>query len=138
MSDNIIARLRADWPDMNDARDAADEITRLRSELAAGNAWIQARASVLEELAKARADLAAAQLSHIEAVRKLTKTIADLQNELANAREAIKDAYFEGWEDAYGIESFLGGANFDWSSSLAKCAYESSRLDAALKGDGDE
>lgn len=59
--------------------------------------------------------------------------IKRLRNELADTREAIKDAYFEGWEDSHELSS----ANFDWSNSLAKCAYESARFDTALKGDED-
>ncbi len=60
--------------------------------------------------------------------------IKRIRNELADAREAIKDAYFEGWVDKHE----LGSPDFDWSNSLAKCAYESARFDAALKGDGNE
>lgn len=50
--------------------------------------------------------------------------IKRLRAELTDAREAIKDAYFEGWEDAHECGSIW----IDWSDSFAKRAY-----DAALK-----
>lgn len=110
-----------------------------------GSVWeLRGKIEALEtENARLRAELAAEREAHertLAASRnnfdmwEMLKSDYDAKcAELAAAREAIKDAYFEGWGDAHEC----GNDRCDWSKSWAKRVYECARIDA-LKGDGDE
>lgn len=121
-------------PSIPDMLDAGKEIQRLRADC---EKLEKAHGQNIKEIDALYADLAAERAraerfekGELAAHKALQKAEADL----AAAREAIKDAYFEGWGDAHEC----GNDRYDWDKSWAKRVYESSCINAMTRGGGSD